>query len=455
MQTSMLRWARVVTLLLAGQVAGATLPLSAQDADMAPRVRDFSVRSLMRAREEWNVYTTIILVAEDADSKEVRFKITGGPSHGEIQKASESPERKSAVYRYQPNIGFVGTDEIHYGATDKTSTATATVRISVERGGLRWEIEADGSTGLSSSESQVPSDILGRTQADFLFKLDWQPLSPRQGFDRDKVLSDAPKFLFPDSTGIESPPMSEKPALARKALMHLETTHRVEPGFSYDVHVVVRAGIMNKPVAVDQTRTDGDQPSHRTLDSKDASSRLAYQRAFTASGELFAAAVRDADGQGSFLEMGAVVRGIIDAFIEGEKVVKTDDLTFITLARPDGKRAFFSGEVGARFTLKQYEEASETDVVMADDMIHHPRNVADLLVFETLYQRSENLAGLQGTSETDSRNRLVVRFSAFPKIPNMSAGRFVLGLEVNRAFGGGPQDVRVLYGINVMPAGLF
>jgi hypothetical protein len=85
-------------------------------------------------------------------------------------------------------------------------------------------------------------------------------------------------------------------------------------------------------------------------------------------------------------------------------------------------------------------------------------NVSDLLLVETLYQRSDALEGLSVAG--NSENRWVFRFVATPYLnyvhpEALKNTKLLLGIEVNDDFAGGKKDIRMFYGVNVDLKALF
>ena len=381
----------------------------------------------------------IRLVAQDRDSTELDFEVVDDPRHGSVTIRYPKPQRKFAYAYYTANTGYTGKDTFRYKAIDKDKNASepATVTIDVKRAGLKWEIIGGASTGLSSEEGGDVPDVDGKSLPDFLFRLDWLIQHPATS---DK--EDGASLVHLDS-GQLAVQMDEK-----------DRTAQWSSHFAFDV------GFVNRPISV-------------MKQGEDAEMMLTYQRAFTSNGAFSYNWVKNADEFGTHAESGAIVRAGMDVFIDEDDITTNDDgVTFVRL-RNDDKSAFFRFEAGARFALKQYDENSNTvfirkaDNTKATDLVNlpgsdmkgqvrYPRNLVDLLVLEAVYQRSDAMKGLASVPGEESINRLAVRFFAFPRLPNAPKGyKFLIGAEINRDFHGGPQDVRIFYGFNVLPSELF
>lgn len=66
---------------------------------------------------------------------------------------------------------------------------------------------------------------------------------------------------------------------------------------------------------------------------------------------------------------------------------------------------------------------------------------------EGFYQRNQALGGLLESG--DSRSRYGLRIRALPRVPGTTSTRLLIGVEYTRDLeSAGPQDIRILYGLN-------
>lgn len=208
------------------------LPTSlSADGNRAPVVKDpLHVRSVSRPSAWFHVSPTIVLVAEDPDTVSSEMHITHAePAHGRVVAVEPSvseppgpPGRRMFECHHQPEPGYTGADSFVYTVDHGTHYTDGAVLTKVEPGGLRWEIETSGSTGLSDDKSAV----LGKTGLGLVFRLDWQPLASRKGDKKDH--KEKRPFL------LEQPVALGSSRLSRAA------------------HVVFMTGIVSRPLAVKQ-----------------------------------------------------------------------------------------------------------------------------------------------------------------------------------------------------------
>jgi hypothetical protein len=443
--------------------AGAALaPVEASAQNQPPVVNDFKVVSLHRARPDWDVTTSFCIVAEDPDSAVSKWDIGNGAASGSLKcnlpctVAPADPDvtanARSMRCEYKPALGFVGLDFFNVKAIDATglTSQAARVEIDVRNEGLRWELLTAAATGLTSDTGSVGDipKVLGKNLQDFLFVLNWQTASPRQ-----------------DAFSLGS----NRPLIGQGKV-------------SRNVNFVFQTGLQSGSAAVTakSLATTGEAPAASTPPSgtittpasgqaEAATTSAAVQRHFTAGGQVNYSAVIDADGQGTFVELGFAGKGAVDVFVEGASAQQVSGGQFVQLLR-DGD-TFFRGEAGLRVGLKQLKERSSViracpkdrgectalpeRTIMPGERLIHPANLDDLVYFELLYQRNNALANLE-TGKGDSRNRMGVRIAAQPQIANLPGRpKFLIGVEVSRALHGSTPIAKAVYGLNLSGNKLF
>ena len=440
----------VVMVVAALDEAGAQAP-------QPPVIDDLKVTSLHKGRTDWDVVTSFCIEAKDPDSKSVTFEVISPAASGDLDcKKSCTPFAAAAGgtratrCEYKPRLGFVGLDTFKIQGTDDAmlKSPAATVNIDVKNEGLRWELLAAGSTGLTS-DTGSPADIpkvLGKDLQDFLFVLNWQTASPRQ------------KPLAPIV------PVAGGPA----PVAPLVATGK----FSRLVNVVFQTGLQSGSAAVTPTQvgvspttpTTPTTPAAGAAPAETGTKSAAVQRQFTAGGHVNYSGVIDADGQGTFVEIGVTGKAAVDVFVEGDVTQQVTEGKFVELLRSGD--TFFRGEGGLRIGLKRYKENSSVvrscpgagaagcpPAVGAGQQVLHPSNLDDLVYVELLFQRNNALANLAATG--DSRNRYAVRIAAQPQLAKLPGRpKFLIGLEVSHARGGEPIT-KVFYGMNLSGNKLF
>ncbi len=453
--------AGLVALMAASTDSLAQTPSGDRPAKVQPQppvVKDLSVVSLHRARPDWDVTTSFCIAAEDPDSPVPTFNVLNGAAHGHVDckkpctlgpnDPKKTADTRSTRCEYRPALGYTGPDSFTVQAVDATGLPgqAATISIDVRNEGLRWELVTANSTGLDSDRNQVTDipKVIGKNLQDFLFVLNWQTASARQ--DAVRTAADRPVI------GIGK--------------------------LSRNLNVVFQTGLQSgsatvdvEPVAAAQVPGSPTTPSGTVPQTSAQGKVAANQRQFTAGGQVNANLVFDADEQGTFVELGLTGKAAVDVFLDGAAAQETSPGKFVQLLREGN--TFFRGEAGLRVGIKQLTERSTTvrvchgssgkecselaadGVVRSDEKLLYPANLEELVYVELLYQRNNALAGLSAGG-ADSRNRLAVRIAAQPVIASLPGRpKFLIGVEVSRAFSGGPPITRIFYGLNLSGNKLF
>lgn len=394
-------------------------------------VSDVSAKTLYNPDESWMTNTNILLIVTGDTNEPIKFGCVRGPNKGRVT-FNPTGSKRSYYAIYRPNPRETGEDTFTYRAFTGTVqkpdeySNVATVTVKIEKAGLKWELVTSGATGLSATPEGKEAGVIGKSSPDFLFKLDWQFVDPK--LKKGEMKSLAGPVVFVNDRG-------------ETAASNHQSTGRLS----------FQTGVITRPVSV--SGTDPEPPPGESGETVS----LTYQRAFTAGAEFNYNYVNRADNQGSFFEVGGLARINFDAFLDDEELMQKDDVTFIQLSRSKDRRAFYRFETGVRFVLKQFEEENHTwRQKKGEDFVSLPRNLIDLLTVEAVYQRNDALKGLIPDQPGDSLNRWAVRFFAKPTVPNSGKrAYFLIGMEVNRDFNNGPQDVRIFYGLNANLPRLF
>jgi hypothetical protein len=227
------------------------------------------------------------------------------------------------------------------------------------------------------------------------------------------------------------------------------------------LNVNIRTGLVTTPMTVEvvprgASVEDGDNTGNGNANSgnvggatggsdAETANSVSLWRAFTVGADANLNAVWKFDGQGAFLELGAVGRGAFDVGVHTDSAeIKTGEL-FELLRR---ERGTFRGEGGVRLALRSDEADEAATLLVKGEDVEHGRNTEELLVVEALIQRNNALKDLPA-DDGESENRWLVRFQAMPKIPGLpSQTRPMFGIEVSQPLSGGEKVVRFLYGGN-------
>ena len=162
----------------------------------APILADVSATTLATINDAWEAVTFVYLhVATGADA--VRFRITELPSKGELLDyrdggwcrvpsgyVTETTQTRRHALRYVSYRNRVGTDTFKFQAINIASggaSSDATATITIERGGLKWQIVTNASTAFSTAAANdTHSGVIGDSAPEALFRLDWQWTAPRK-----------------------------------------------------------------------------------------------------------------------------------------------------------------------------------------------------------------------------------------------------------------------------------
>lgn len=402
----------------------------------APIARAVTVTSLYRADATWNVQTSIVLALDDADSARWTFSLVQpaslndgagfrlnciDPSAGTLVPLSTplTVTQKTLMCRYSPRIDFSGEETFAYQVRDDEGNLSqpATIAVQVQHGGLRWEFVANNQTAVesdgASTLSTLPS-IIGSTAQDFLVRLDWVVRNPR----------------LPRRSDV-------------RTMVGVDVTRTANAHFRFET------GFVMQPQAV-LAQPDGEERAPALIN----------QRKFTAGGEFNYNAVLAPDTGGTFVELGALARGNLDAAVEPSTTAQTVGGQAVTLIRQGTGAGTFRAEIGVRAAIKQYtDDPLRTSVERVGVAGGAPptirKNSDNLLEFEIGYRRDTALSGL--TPIAVRQNRYVVRVIASPEIPSMPGHvKGNIGLEVTGGFNANsPKQVRIIYGMNTSSLGLF
>lgn len=394
-----------------------------------PTALDTAAESMASATDHWEVVTFIHLRAIGR-TPGVRFQITQLPGKGRLLDwrgdhwcrvpslyLTERSDALRHALRYVPDRGAAGEDIVKFRAIDDNhhESTDATGTISIRRGGLRWQLSTNGTTGRAGT------DEITTTAQDSMFRLDWQWKAPRSRakLERDRIRVDPAAGL--------------------------------NRGFR-TAHVTLLTGFAHRPRAT--------LPSPESPNASSASgaaptpATLTYQRALTVGAETHFGWAVDVDAQGTYAELGPVVGMYFDTFVGKKSIIK--DGVPVKLEPIDGDGGYLRFETGVRLAVKRMGGDAPVGAVRltssndaAPMVTLQARNARDLIVFDLLvYQHQNALRALLPQNSFEAHRRWAFRLMAMPTVPGRDDSTLLLGIEVSQDFENiGPRDVRLFYGL--------
>ncbi len=398
------------------------------------------VVSLHRPHEEWKVITSITLAVEPTPGREVTLRWTQ-PKFGAlacngladtVREAKLAAGVSSIVCSYQPAVGPESSDSFAYQAafTGSAFGDAALVTIEIRERGLRWEFKTTGSTITSDAPdpkalAQVPS-ILGSTDQDFLFNVNWQTMRPRRR--------------------LTEPGRARAPGLLSRSDLKLSDNLA-----SRSANFLIETGVQSETVAA--TVTDIGSSATTASSSGEGTGTTSEQsvsrRNLILRGELNYNASFNADGAGRFIEVGGLGRGGVSTVMDSNESFR-EALGRVPQVVPMD-RTSYRMDSGVRFVIKQAHETNRTVVVDPDGQVEPPTNIENYFLAELTLRFDSALSGLPTDApDGDSRNRWAFRAEFSPEMTFLPGHQLpTVGVEVSGAWNGGPPSVKVNYGVNL------
>ena len=423
-------------------------PASAQ-INRPPIALDVEASSLRRASEEWIIETLLTLRATDEGEQPSGMQwvfrilnpasrvrcfqpvagggtptlVGGGAATFEITVTDDL----DITCKYSPPVGRVGDDQFQYegveqspasGATNLRS-AVATVTVDIKPQGLRWQFQTGAGQSFSSDSgtsglADIP-DILGKTDQDFLFSLDWVFRNPQKRSSQESV-----------------------------------------GAATADGHFVFRTGYRNKADAVVATPlpTGNLITGAGTTTTAPAQDAVAPRRKFSVGGEVNYNFVVVPGDNGSFIELGGLGRANLDIDVEDTETLKQTGERILRLARKSSENGSFSFEAGGRVVIKQFhEEMFRTTVQRQGSTTQaYTRNTDELLAVEFGLQRDETFKTLESLGFKPVRYfvRVVATLIEIPGVSGHTKPMFGVELTGGRDQ---PRLVKLLYGADISAIG--
>jgi hypothetical protein len=398
------------------------------------------VVSLHRPHAEWKVVTTIVLAIQPNTDHPVTFRWSK-PTLGTIACHGLSDDARevtvpagtpSIACSYQPAVGSARSDSFIYRASFMGGVFSdpATVAIDIRERGLRWEFKTAGATVTSDSPdpealAEIPA-VLGSNDQDFLLSVNWQTMRPRRRL-METALARAPRLLLKSELAV------------------------ADNMASRSANFLVETGVLSEAVAA--TVTDVGSSATTESSSGDGTGTTTEQsvarRNLVLRGEFNYNAGFNADGAGRFLEVGGLARGSFSTVMNSNESFR-ETLGRVLQVVPKDRSAFrFDG--GIRLAIKQAHETDATVIVNPEGQVEPPTNIENYVLVELTLRHDSGLTGLAtDTPDGDSRHRWAFRAEFSPEISYLPGHQLpTIGVEVSKAWAGGPAAVKVTYGVNL------
>jgi hypothetical protein len=400
------------------------------------------VLSLHRPHEDWKVVTTIVLRIDPTISPSVDRTFTWTqPNHnGTILCAAQPssaievtvPAGTTAVTcSYQPDVKFKGSETFAYSAKfkDGAFAKEALVEIEVRERGLRWEFKTNASTITSDSPdpeelSKVP-DIIGGTSQDFLFTVNWQTMRPRRRLQNPGLVAATEQ-------------LRRQQVAVKNSLVSRATNFLIE------------TGVQSEAVAATVTDVGPSATAEESSEPAETSEQPVARRNMVLRGEFNYNATLNADGVGRLMEIGALGRGSFSAVLDSDESFKEAVGRVLQVLPKD--RSAYKMDVGLRLALKQAHESDTTTLVSPGGQVEPPTNIENTFLLEFVPLRVDTAASETTATQPagDMRKRWAVRAEFSPEIELLPGHQApTIGLEVSKAWDGGPPAVKITYGMNL------
>jgi hypothetical protein len=361
-------------------------------------------------------------VASDGTSAAATFKLAPSAG-GTIRMTVTVDGETSAPYTFVPGVTSTCLDALPTGSC-----------------ALRLDVIATSATGSSSQTANS-------TAANILAKLDYQFQSPKvqrkQGF-WGRTVGHA---TF--TTGLTQVATASKvqPASTTTASSSTTTLNTGASGTASSTTTTTSStGATNScPGGSSSTTPAG------SVSATPATCTLATpQQAFVAEGAATFGWSFGRNGSGVFSEFGIGARGSLQDLTSQNQVIQNTGLTYINLSSNNPQNVISLYEGTAHFKVSQWKHDK------APTKGERGENVSNLFVIEGGFQNNSGLQQLITSSpQTNTRDRIVGRFSLTPELPGANHTTLTLGMEYSRGINGGPKIVQLFVGTNVNPAKLF
>jgi hypothetical protein len=352
---------------------------------------------------------------------------------GTVQIAINTPNGTSASLPFYTGAIAGGSSG---SCTDKNGQSTCSQ--------IHWEVDTNAAT-TSSQQSNA------RTAPDVLFKLDYQ-IRTAQAKTLDQARETGAKCNSPigafcaDATKSFVQTMTAH-LIFKTGLSQVAVSDKVQPlAAGSTTPAPSTTPCPGTPAATTSTTTKVTTPPPDGCPALTTHQAYIVEAGGTFGWEL------GRNGEGTFTEAGIKARGSFQALLPSDQIVQSQGNFYSDLTSVNLRNAIGLYEFTGRFRVAQrnHDEGSINSITGK-----YQKNPDDLLVIEAGYQNNSGLQHLITTSPlTNTRNRFVGRFYAYPEINAASHTRVLFGVEYNSGINGGPRDIRLFYGASLDPAAL-
>jgi len=360
---------------------------------------------------------------------------------------------------------------------------------------LRWEVITSSASG-STSQSKT------QTSPNIMFKLDYQFHSPHEAPSATSNTKDllkvtnpanpvpaekanagslkiqdicAPLTTFLARTTAQTAPCTPPAPTPLKQGEKAATS--TEKGSNFMAHAIFDIGYTQVPATTNlqtsttsggtatastaavspRTTASGGSTAQSTQCSSSGSgsagtcASATQQQAFVADLKLTAGWTVGQNGQHIYNEFGFGARGSFQDLIQANQIVQNGSIQYIDLSSANLKNTSFIYEAVGRYSLS----SPGHDVTASTTTGKYNHNVSNLLLLEAGYQNNSALQGLAANPTTSTRNRFVLRFSAYPEIPGTNHTKALVGFEYSGGINGGAKVAQIFFGGNLNLPKLF
>lgn len=312
---------------------------------------------------------------------------------------------------------------------------------------LRWEVVASSATGSSTQTGNT-------TAPNILFKLDYQLRNSKDPED----LTNARNSLAIHGTPTKLPPRGFSNRFVMHAIFEtgytqVSTASKLQPATNA-TSTTTSGNTTSSSVPCSGTSAASGAPASTTSTTASGCTAAIQQQAFVAEAGGTLGWTIMQDGQGTFAEFGLGVRGSFQDIVQSNQIVQSGGVSYIDLASANPRNAVGLYEAVGRFRLAALGHDAPT-AATGPKTGSYTHNVSDFLVIEAGYQNNSGLQQLAANPQTNTRNRLVGRFYAYPEISSTNHTKILVGMEYSGGIGGGPKVIQIFFGANINPLKLF
>jgi hypothetical protein len=300
---------------------------------------------------------------------------------------------------------------------------------------LRWEVDA---SGVSGSSSQTNTNNSGN----FLVTLDYQVAKNKDSKTKNSLNG---KPSTPDT------PHGARSFADRLGVHLIFKTGYTQVSTSNTIAPATTSSPGSTPPATSSTPACSGVSGSASGSSTPVTCVAATpQNAFIADAKITTDWTLGQNGQTAYSAVGLAARGSLESLVQSNQIIQSGGLPYadLTSVNPKNLVGIYEGVFRYRLSQPSHDRAPNSTTAAYE-------NVSDLLVIEAGAQYDSGLTQLAPNPQTNTRNRIVGRFYAYPELPNANHTKILVGLEVSAGINGGPKVVQIFWGANLNPTKLF